>query len=65
VAFSPVIYLKNSWAELKKVTWPTRQQALLSTARVIVFSIIVSAFLGLLDYLFTLGLNIVIEQLNK
>jgi len=65
VAFSPSNYLKNSWVELKKVTWPTQQEALRSTAVVITFSIVVAVFLGALDYLFTLGLNFVIDQLNK
>lgn len=65
MAFSPATYLKNSWVELKKVTWPTRQEAIRSTGVVIVFSVIVALFLGVLDYLFTLGLNFVIDQLNK
>lgn len=65
MAFSPVTYLKNSWVELKKVTWPTRQEAMRSTGVVVLFSVIVAGFLGVLDYLFTLGLNFVIDQLNK
>lgn len=61
MAFSLPTYLKNAYAELKKVTWPTRQAALKSTGVVIGFSIIVAGFLGFLDYLFNLGLNYVIE----
>jgi len=46
-------YFKSSLEELKKVTWPTRPQALRSTAIVIVMSVGIAVFLGVLDYIFT------------
>ena len=50
-------YLKDTRGELKHVSWPTRQQALVYTVLVIGISIVVAAFTGGLDYLFTQGLN--------
>ncbi|MDP2267694.1 MAG: preprotein translocase subunit SecE [Deltaproteobacteria bacterium] len=50
-------FLSEAKAELKKVTWPTRKQALASTAVVIVVVIIVSVFLSLVD----LGLTKIIK----
>lgn len=42
-------YVEQSWAELKKVTWPTRQETLNLTVAVIVMTVAVAAFLGLID----------------
>ena len=43
-------FLEEARAELKKVTWPTRNQTLASTAVVLVVVIVVSMFLGLVDF---------------
>lgn len=45
-------YLRETSAELKKVTWPTRPDALRLTGLVLVVVFISSAVLGLLDYVF-------------
>lgn len=58
--FSPVEYVKNSYAELRKVTWPSRQEAMRSTGIVILFSTVVAIFLGALDYVFNQLLNYLI-----
>ena len=42
-------YIEQSWAELKKVTWPTRQETFNLTIAVIVMTVAVAAFLGLID----------------
>ncbi len=39
--------------ELKKVTWPTRQQTMTSTWIVIGVTVVLSIFLGLVDLLFS------------
>ncbi|MCU0538491.1 MAG: preprotein translocase subunit SecE [Desulfobacterales bacterium] len=44
-----VQFLREVKTELKKVTWPTRQQTLGSTAVVLVLVLIISLFLGLVD----------------
>jgi preprotein translocase subunit SecE len=45
-----VQFLKEAKVELKKVTWPTPKQTLASTSVVIIVVIIVSAFLGIVDF---------------
>ena len=45
-------YLRETLAELKKVTWPARPDALRLTALVLVVVIISSLVLGSLDYIF-------------
>lgn len=42
-------FLSEAKAELKKVTWPTRKQAVASTAVVIVVVAIIAVFLSLVD----------------
>jgi preprotein translocase subunit SecE len=54
-------YFKESKDELRKVTWPSRKEAIKHTLIVIGVSISVAVFLGLADYLLNLGL----EQLIK
>ncbi|MEK6535604.1 MAG: preprotein translocase subunit SecE [Candidatus Peribacteraceae bacterium] len=44
------LFLAGSKVELKKVTWPTPKQTLASTSVVIIVVIIVSAFLGIVDF---------------
>jgi preprotein translocase subunit SecE len=46
-------YLTEVRDELKKVTWPTRQQTIEKTILVIIVSVIVGIYIGALDYLFT------------
>lgn len=43
-------FLSESHAELKKVTWPTREQTIKATWVVIIMVIIISIYLGLVDY---------------
>jgi len=53
-------YLQETKGELKHVSWPTKNQAILFTVIVVVFSIVVAAFLGAFDFLFTIGLKLFI-----
>ena len=43
-------FLTGSKVELKKVTWPTPKQTLASTSVVIIVVVIVSTFLGIVDF---------------
>ncbi|MFH1124046.1 MAG: preprotein translocase subunit SecE [Pseudomonadota bacterium] len=43
-------FLREARMELKKVKWPTRKELLASTAVVIVLVLVVSFFLGLVDF---------------
>ncbi|NTW16200.1 MAG: preprotein translocase subunit SecE [Syntrophaceae bacterium] len=45
-----VRFLKEAKVELKKVTWPTPRQTLASTSVVIIVVIIVSIYLGIVDF---------------
>jgi preprotein translocase subunit SecE len=45
-------YLRDSRIELKKVTWPSREQTVNLTIVVLVVCIAIALFLGGLDYLF-------------
>ena len=44
-------FIREAKAELKKVTWPTRRQMWYWTIVVIVFTLCVSLYLGLIDFL--------------
>ncbi|MEK7618793.1 MAG: preprotein translocase subunit SecE [Patescibacteria group bacterium] len=52
-----VRYFKESYFELKKVVWPTRQEIITHTIIVIVMSIFIAVFLGALDVIFTIGIE--------
>ncbi|MDY6952219.1 MAG: preprotein translocase subunit SecE [Thermodesulfobacteriota bacterium] len=43
-------FLREVKIELKKVTWPSKKETIASTAVVIILVIIVSAFLGIVDF---------------
>jgi preprotein translocase subunit SecE len=51
-------YLAESWAELKKVAWPTRETVIRLTLIVIAVSIAVGAYIYVLDSIF----NTMVEQ---
>lgn len=53
-------YFKEVRAEMKHVSWPTRRQAVVYTAVVIGVSLAIAAYLGILDYVFTLGIQKII-----
>jgi preprotein translocase subunit SecE len=46
-------YIRETIGELKKVNWPTRQEAVNLTIVVLIVTLSMSAFLGLLDFIFT------------
>ncbi len=52
-----VRYLRNTRAELRKVHWPSRQEAETLTKIVLVVTVSMALLLGLLDYLFSLELG--------
>lgn len=55
-------YLSDTVAELKQVSWPTQHQAMLYTALVVAISIIVSLFIGAFDYVFSQGVNFIVNR---
>ncbi len=55
-------YIKASFAEMKKVTWPTKKETKNYTLLVIGVSLAVAAFLGALDFIFSFGLELFIRR---
>ena len=53
-------YVKNSIKELKRVSWPTKKQTINHTLLVVGISLGVAAFLGLIDFILTKVLQIII-----
>ena len=56
-----VNYIKASAEEMKKVTWPNKKETYQYTLLVIGISLAVAAFLGALDYIFSLVLKLIIK----
>ncbi len=57
---SPITYIKQSIDELKKVQWPTREQAIRLTVYVIGASLIVGLLVGALDFAFAKLLEVAV-----
>tara|TARA_B100000508_G_scaffold113034_1_gene91536 strand:- start:8408 stop:8596 length:189 start_codon:yes stop_codon:yes gene_type:complete len=55
-------YFRDTAAELKQVSWPTQQQAIMYTALVIGISAVVALYIGVFDYLFSQFINLVINR---
>jgi len=49
----PLKFLKEVRSELKRVVWPTRQEAIRLTSVVVIVSTLIGVYIGALDYLFT------------
>ena len=56
-----LLYIRNAREELKKVTWPTRQETQNTTFLVVGVSVCIAAFLGAADY----GLSALLEALLR
>ena len=54
-------YLEAAISELKKVTWPTKQQITMYSIIVIAMSIGVAVFFGVLDFILNKGLTALIS----
>jgi len=50
-------YIKETRAEMKHVSWPTKKQAIVFSVVVIGLSLVTAAFLGAFDILFSLGVD--------
>jgi preprotein translocase subunit SecE len=52
-------FFKESFAELKKVTWPGREEVASSTKVVLVSVILIALVLGLVDFLIFTGIDFI------
>ena len=55
-----VDYIRNSIIERKKVDWPTKDQIIKHTLLVVAISLGMAAFLGIIDFILTRILQLVI-----
>ncbi len=54
-------YFKDVRAEMKHVSWPSRRLTIVYTIVVIIVSLTVAIYLGLLDYVFTTFIKTIIH----
>jgi preprotein translocase subunit SecE len=52
-------FIDETTSELKKVTWPTREQTINLTFLVFLVSLVVGVFISVFDFIFTQGLTVV------
>ena len=52
-------FFSESYAELKKVVWPAREEVQSSTKVVIISTILFALVLGLVDFVFLAGIDFV------
>ena len=50
-------FIKESYAELRKVIWPGRDDVISSVKVVIISTLIIAAILGLIDLLLLMGIR--------
>ncbi len=63
--FDPIIrYFRETWAELKKVRWPTRQEAQNLTLIVLGVTVGMAALLGMMDFFFAWEFKGLIDSLT-
>ncbi len=54
-------FIREVRSELRKVVWPTRQEAINLTGIVIGVSVAVGVFLGLVDFVFSQGFQLLLR----
>jgi preprotein translocase subunit SecE len=52
-------FFKESYGELKKVTWPSREEVVSSTKVVLVSVVLIALALGLVDFLIFRGIDLI------
>lgn len=60
MANAVINYFISAKEELKKVTWPTRDEVVQKTILVVIISLIVALYLGFLDYFLNIGLELIV-----
>lgn len=54
---SPITYLKHVREEFAHIVWPSRRTAIAHTLVVIGIAAAITVLVGVLDYIFSLGVN--------
>ncbi|MFA5068506.1 MAG: preprotein translocase subunit SecE [Candidatus Omnitrophota bacterium] len=55
-------FISEVMVELKKVSWPTRNELMGSTIVVIISVMVMSAFIGICDFVFSKAVHVIIRQ---
>jgi preprotein translocase subunit SecE len=55
-------FINESWSELKKVSWPTREQVRNLTVLVFVVSFVVGVYITVLDFVFQGAVGFLVER---
>ncbi len=50
-------YFREAWEELKRVSWPTREEIIQGTQTVLLFVLALTALFGILDAIFHLAIS--------
>mgnify|MGYP001818493546 CR=1 FL=1 len=58
-----VRYFRETRGEIRKVTWPTRQESWRLTGIVLGVTVATAAFLWLFDFIFSSGIQFLIERM--
>ncbi len=53
-----ILFFQESYAELKKVSWPSQEEVIASTKVVLVSTVLIAAALGLVDFLIFQGIDL-------
>ena len=54
-------FFSESYAELKKVVWPSREEVATSTKVVIISTLIFAIVLGIVDFLLLAGIDLIFQ----
>jgi preprotein translocase subunit SecE len=52
-------FFKDSYSELRKVVWPSREDVIASTKVVLVSTVVMAAVLGFIDFLLVAGIDVI------
>jgi preprotein translocase subunit SecE len=52
-------FFKDSYAELRKVVWPSKEDVIASVKVVVVSTIVMACLLGLFDLIFVSGIDLI------
>lgn len=56
-----ILFFKESYAELRKVTWPSREEVASSTKVVLVSVVLIAAALGFVDFVIFKGIDLIFK----
>ena len=59
---NPVVFFKEVFAELRKVTWPKQAVVIKLTLVVVGVSVLVAIYLGGLDFVFAKGIALLLKK---